>query len=246
VLVPYSVGELLIDPFKIEYKTSAEDATVRSISSDSIIITVESVFDKAEVEDIRGIKDIVDKQKTLMRYAVTAGSVAGGLVLISLLIALARFIMQRFKKDADHLLSPFELSMKKLVELRNGTLISEGRIAEFTDKISDIVRSFLGTAFRFETMDLTTTELNVRAAEVGVDIEVHNRLNVFLVDCDLVKFARHVPTSQEIDQLFKEAQGLVEKINAVTEERLAAEAQASKAKTPHVDSRPHGKGPQPS
>jgi hypothetical protein len=243
VLVPYNVGEMLINPFTIEYKTGAEDATVRSISSDSIIITVESVFDKPEVEDIRGIKDIIDMKKTLMRYAVTAGSAAGGLVLLALLIALVRFILQRLKKDQDHLLTPFELSIKRLFELRSSKLIAEGRIAEFTDKISDIVRSFLGKAFRFETMDLTTTELNSRCAEVGVDIEVHNRLNVYLQDCDLVKFARHVPTSQELDQLFNEAQGLVEKINAVTEKRLAEEASELKAKPADVNLPPQEKGP---
>jgi len=216
VLVPYDIGERVIAPLTINYKKNAEEATVSSISSESIIITVETVAETSDVDDIRHIKDIVDMKKTLMRYATVAGGSAVGLVILALLIALGRALLRRLRTGDEHLLTPFERAMKRLFELRSSKMIAEGKISEFTDKVSDIVRAFLGTAFKFETMDLTTTELDRRCAEVGVAIEVHNRLNQFLQDCDLVKFARHEPTTQELDHLFNEAKGLVEMIESVT------------------------------
>lgn len=217
VVVPYSVGELVIHPVSIQYKRSAEAEAVETLISESIVIAVGSVI-KEEADDIHAIKDIVDPKKTLLRYISYAGWGAVVLIIGFALFLLIRTIIRRLTADKDLLLTPYERTMKKLFELRQSRLIAEGRISEFTDKISDIVRWYLGVAFTFETMDLTTSELNARCAEVGVEIEVHNRLITFLQDCDLVKFARHMPDTAQLDQLFTEAKELAERINTITKD----------------------------
>ncbi|MFC1808995.1 hypothetical protein ACFL3D_02590 [Candidatus Omnitrophota bacterium] len=216
VIVPYEIGERIIHPFTIEYKTSAEADAVHSLDSESIVISVSSMLGDEDVNDIRGVKDIVDIKKTMMRYLWYMGFILIGLAILALIIFIIRKIISRMRMDEEKRLSPFQYAMKQLYDLRKSKLIGEGKIGQFIDKLSDIVRAYLGKAFEFETMDLTTRELNARCTEVSVDIGVHNNLIEFLEECDLIKFAKYIPDNQRIETLCDTAKDIVEEINTTT------------------------------
>ena len=98
-------------------------------------------------------------------------------------------------------------------------LVEQGRIKEFYEEISGILRHYIEDRFDLHAPERTTEEFlgELRFAEVLAppDKQV---LEEFLTHCDLVKFAKHEPTTEQIQRTFDLVKDFVERTKS--EERM--------------------------
>ncbi len=97
---------------------------------------------------------------------------------------------------------PWVVALEELEALRQSSLLVDGKKPEYFDAVSDCVRKYLGARYGFEGLgfdglDTTTDEMRALLRRVKPPIKNIEDIGLFLSDCDLVKFARLVPTEDD-------------------------------------------------
>jgi len=106
---------------------------------------------------------------------------------------------------------PHETALAELARIRDSGLLEEGRTAEYTDRVSDVLRLYLEERFAIPAPDRTTEEFLDEVARAPVlDRERKRFLADYLAQCDLVKFAAAEPGRRELDELFGSSVRFVE------------------------------------
>ena len=98
------------------------------------------------------------------------------------------------------------LALEALEALRAQDLVGKRRIEEFALRLSGILRGYLEGRFALRT-PAQTTEESLRALRSAERSQTtgHEQLELILSHCDLGKFARHQPTSEEAAPVLDEA-----------------------------------------
>lgn len=157
------------------------------------------------------------KPVTVMQDDYTLLYIAGGLLaaaLLALLSVLAYRYWQRREKAAEPPpppRPPWDVAVEKLGALRRQKpeMIQKGEAARFIDLVSDVVREYLGGRYFFDGLETTSDEMLARLKKIGVPIELFGEVGVFLRRCDLVKFAKAEPSSDEADWVLMKAQDIL-------------------------------------
>ena len=159
------------------------------------------------MDDIRPLKDIAE----------ISGKFPIPLVVILILVALAvsAFIYFRRKKKTEKkpTLPPRPAeeiardALKALMEMR---LVEKGLVKEYYIRLSDIIRTYIENRYRIFAMDRTTWELFQEMKSKGLERLRADRINNFLEDCDTVKFAKYTPGQKEIEEIYKNAEEIVD------------------------------------
>jgi hypothetical protein len=149
------------------------------------------------------------REEWLMAKIVTAAVVA-----LALLGALIFWMVRRqMAKPKPAAVVPRKLpwvaALDELAELRASTLLAEGRFDEYFDRTSDCVRSYLGARYGFDGLETTSDEMRALLKRVRPPVPELGRIAVFLSDCDLVKFARLVPTEAECREAVERGEAIV-------------------------------------
>lgn len=106
---------------------------------------------------------------------------------------------------------PWEVALESLHDLRHAGLTREGRFAEHFDRVSDIVRRYLGDRYGFDGLESTTREMLSALRATTPRIVVLDEIERFLRQADLVKFARLTPSEPECATALGEAELIVER-----------------------------------
>jgi hypothetical protein len=106
---------------------------------------------------------------------------------------------------------PWEVALESLHDLRHAGLTREGRFAEHFDRVSDIVRRYLGDRYGFDGLESTTREMLGELRRATPRIVVLDEIERFLRQADLVKFARLTPSEPECATALAEAGLIVER-----------------------------------
>ncbi|HEY6081266.1 MAG TPA: hypothetical protein VIW29_20770 [Polyangiaceae bacterium] len=104
---------------------------------------------------------------------------------------------------------PWEVALEALHDLRHAGLTREGRYAEHFDRVSDIVRRYLGDRYGFDGLECTTREMLGELRATTPRIAVLSEIERFLRQADLVKFARLTPSEPECATALAEAEQIV-------------------------------------
>ena len=104
---------------------------------------------------------------------------------------------------------PWEVALESLHDLRHAGLTREGRYAEHFDRVSDIVRRYLGDRYGYDGLESTTREALGSLRRVAIPLEVLMQIQEFMQDADLVKFARRAPTEAECSSALERAEAIV-------------------------------------
>lgn len=104
---------------------------------------------------------------------------------------------------------PWEVAIEGLYDLRHSGLLGEQRFAEFYDRVSDILRRYLGDRYGYDGLESTTREALGALRGVAIPLEVLLRIQEFMQDADLVKFARRTPTEAECSSALERAEALI-------------------------------------
>ena len=128
---------------------------------------------------------------------LTIGAAIGAVVM-----AIAAWLFARWRKTPRPVkLPPPKLpwiaAMEELETIRASSLLAEGKADEYFDRVSDCVRKYLGARYGFDGLETTTDEMRGLLKRVRPQIPRLADIVSFLEDCDLVKFARVVPTETD-------------------------------------------------
>ena len=138
--------------------------------------------------------------------------------------------------------------------------MDQNRHDVFVDRVNDTVRLYLGARYGFDGIESTSDEI-LAALKASLPIDEHLRINKFLRETDLIKFAKVIPRDEECRESLDQAEQIVrttipgrigsnaidssakpanEKPSAVKEAEHAANATVT---TATEEKKPRGEGP---
>ncbi|OIO32626.1 MAG: hypothetical protein AUJ70_05160 [Candidatus Omnitrophica bacterium CG1_02_40_15] len=158
------------------------------------------------MDDIRPLKDVVE----------ISGRFPALLIIVLILAALVIIVFIYFKKqkvEEKPALPPRpaeEIARNALSALKEAKLMEKGLIKEYYIRLSDIIRTYIENKYRIFAMDRTTWELFQEMKSKKIERLYVDKINDFLEDCDMVKFAKYAPSEKEMKEVYKKAEEIVE------------------------------------
>ena len=89
--------------------------------------------------------------------------------------------------------SAYEIAQEELDHIEKVDLPAEGRFKEHYTLVADCVRRYLEGAHQVTAIDQTTEEVRLALRDTAVSRDNSGQVIDLLTDCDLVKFAKHIP-----------------------------------------------------
>jgi hypothetical protein len=214
-LAIYKVGEFQIPALAVELTAANGDKT--SLQSELVKIKVQSVI----TDNAKELKEIKPQAELPTDYQWI-------LILAAILAALALaafFIWRRWKKRQQKPLpgpafyrSPEDLARDAIRILLAKELPAQGQFKEFYLELSEIVKKYLGIKLEVISLERTTEEFITDLRTTVMPWDQVQAVRDFLMDCDLVKFAKYLPAEDEVSRIVQRA---LEVIDAA-ERRLKA------------------------
>lgn len=209
-LLTYKPGDLIVPGPSVQYRVAGSD--LESVTAPDALVSVESLLDKAgptppaDVRDIKGPAAVPrDYRPLLWLGAAVLGVIALAAGLYYVINGRRRGALPIAPRPAH------ELALEALAKLHAARLLEAGRPAEFYVRLSDIVRTYLELRFRLRAPEMTTEEF-LQAAQRDPQLTPPQRssLATFLAEADLVKFARHVPATDDAERAYQAAREFVQ------------------------------------
>ncbi len=211
-LEPLLSGKEQLPGLKFTFQdANSTGESVHELETEPVDIEVTSLLgderEKLVIEDIEDVVEMPSEGWGLWLW------VAGGGAAIA--AAAGVFVYTGRKRAAElvRILRPaHEVAYARLRILVGEGLVEAGRLKEFYERISNILRHYIEDRFRLRAPERTTeeflNELKVSDVLSGSD---KRDIGEFLLHCDLVKFAKHRPTSEQIQKTFDIVKGFIER-----------------------------------
>ncbi|MBN2030339.1 hypothetical protein JW824_08850 [bacterium] len=218
IISTFFTGEFEIPPLTVTYRT-AEDSTMHTLTTEKIKIVVESVK-PSEAGDIRDIKSPVEIPRDW--WLLGRWFVLGGMIIM---FGVFMMILYRRKKQGKGLLPrkeqpprpPHEVAYENLERLRESDLLEKGAVKEYYIAISEIIRRYIEGRYFVVAMELTTFEVMEGLSQADLPEEEYQLFSTFLSQCDLVKFAKYMPSEKENEAIMDLAFEIIDKTKVIIE-----------------------------
>ncbi len=208
MITTFTTGEYVIPPITINYTDPKGEQ--KQIKSEPLFILVKSVgASESDKEDIRGLKSPIDIRGGYWVYLlilpVLALLGAGGFL----------YYRQRAKgltlpEIPEELQKPaWEVAFLELESLKNSDLLKKKQIKKYFIILSDIVRKYIQRRYKISALDRTTEEIKGEVKRAKLEQAVSELTYVLLCFCDLVKFAKYIPSIEEIEKSLNDAYSIV-------------------------------------
>ncbi len=211
-LEPFLSGTFSIPAFTFNFvDVNSPEEKKYELTTEPIDIEVTSLLgeERAElkIEDIEGVVEVPKKTSfwwvwPLILFVITGAGASLWLY----------FRRQRVKELVRLFKPAHELAYERLRALVQEDLVAAGKIKEFYERISNILRHYIEHRFSLRAPERTTEEFLAELAHTDVLATTDKeRLGEFLEHCDLVKFAKHQPTTEQIQKTFDLVKDFIEK-----------------------------------
>ncbi|MGA2092157.1 MAG: BatD family protein [Sedimentisphaerales bacterium] len=208
-LEPFLPGKFAIPAFTFEFHDANEQTKkTYELTTEPIEIEVASLFGQqrgkvtmADIEGVVGMRGKLILWWLLPAAAAIAG--AGGIWW---------YLRKQKTKAAIRIFKlAHEVAYARLQALINRDLLGQGRVKEFYEGVSDILRHYIEDRFELRAPERTTEEFLAEIRDAGVLTDADRKALVeFLTHCDLVKFAKHSPTDEQIQRTIDLAKNFIE------------------------------------
>jgi len=123
-----------------------------------------------------------------------------------------------------------EIAYNRLRGLVKQELIKAGKIKEFYEELSDILRHYIEHRFNLRAPERTTEEFLAELPTTNILPQSdQDNLAEFLKHCDLVKFAKYNPTTEQIQRTFDLVKNFIETTKSEEKKIDVTEADVEKA-----------------
>lgn len=206
-ITTFTTGDYKIPSVTIRYRTPVGE--MKSVATDPLPIKVNSLLTGEKGEDIKPLKPV----KSFPREFPTLWVIVGVLLLGG--AALFIWLYRRARRPIDLLSSavdtrmPWEIALEELGKLRASDLLARGQYKLFYLELSDIFRRYLEKRYGIYALERTTTEIIDEFRKQALDSKEEKTIHEFLDGCDLVKFAKFIPTTEDIERDFQTAKEFV-------------------------------------
>ncbi len=214
-LIAVKSGEITIEPAYIKFRDPST-GKVETIKTKPIIVYVDSGKPKQSntqvipaptpqiEEDIREIK-----MKLQFRISDLIPYLIALIIIIAALTLAAIFI---FKKPSEPVIKEEDIDYKReaLKKLRAAKEhLKKNNIKLYYSDVYEAVRYFLSMHLKISLNELTTREILKKLKDIKVDKQMLGVINLFMSDCDVVKFADYKPDDEEMEQIYKRAEDII-------------------------------------
>ena len=207
------VGELEIPPLTVTLsgQQTEQGAAPKQLTTEPFRIVVTSIL--PEGADLKKPKDIAPPVELAWRGLPIWAWITIAVVLV--LAAVAFVLWRRARRRRLQRPEPSEaahlLALAALDRLQSDDLITLQHVEEFYVRVSGILRYYIEWRFGLRAPEQTTEEfLDAMLVAGGPIAEYRDLLSAFLKHCDLVKFARHQPATDDMHSALQRAREFVE------------------------------------
>jgi hypothetical protein len=195
-LQTFTPGAYTILKQAVKYKTPRDKDWQTALSQEHAIAVKSLVNEKTRFADIKG--------------PISSGAAIPVIILLILavlapVLVFWKRIFRKKQKIAVEM-QPWkahEIAYAQLEELRRKELLAKGMVKPYYSEISNILRHYLENRFSLKAPEMTTEEFFVYVRDYSeLGRERKDLLKDFLVNCDLVKFAKHIPPDAEGEAAF--------------------------------------------
>jgi hypothetical protein len=228
-LEPLLSGKYDIPAFTFQFHDVNDPNATHEVASEPIPVEVTSLLGDQRanlvIDDIEGVVDMPKAASHWWLWVLVALGVAA-------VPAAWLFLRRRRIKELVRIFRPaHELAYARLRALVAENLVEQGRISEFYERISGILRHYIEDRFDLRAPERTTEEFldELRCAQTLASAD-KSVLEEFLTHCDLVKFAQHDPTTEQVQRTFDLVKDFIERTRSeqrkvdVTDKMGAADA----------------------
>lgn len=159
------------------------------------------------MDDIRPLKDLAE---------IKGGFPLGFFIMLLLIVvgvAVAFIYFKKKRHSTEETVAPprppEEIAMEAFRSLQGMGLVQKGMVKEYYIKLSDIIRIYIEGRYGVFALDRTTWELYQEMRLRKIERAHVDKIRDFLEDCDLVKFAKYIPTEKEIEEAYERAEGII-------------------------------------
>lgn len=209
-LEPFLSGEYTIPPMTFRFaKKDGSDEEPHELETEELTVTVSSLLpEDAENLEIHEIAPPVELPKPTPAWLWPTVAGIGAVVLTAL-----GMIFWPRRKAAAQVVPPrpaHEIAFGALAALVAEDLPGKGEVKAFYQRISDILRHYIENRFGLHAPERTTEEF-LSELGAGQALEAGHKalLGRFLHHCDLVKFAEHQPTRDDIQSTFDSCKNFI-------------------------------------
>ncbi len=219
VISVYDTGHFTIPPYPLAYLTSDTSLTPSIIEAPAIDIYVKSVL---KGEDKPELKDIKPPLTIPFNYRFWGMVAFVGLLVLGLFYLLYR--LWKKKQEKGYVFTPppppppaHEVALNALNDLFATDLLERQQFKAFFSRLSEILRAYLEGRFFIRALEETTSEILQELPNHLSDSTLLTQLQEILETADLVKFAKYIPTMDEVERLKQLSIDFVQKTKIIYE-----------------------------
>jgi hypothetical protein len=216
-LTIYKTGDLEIPSLNAEVVNAKGEREVRV--SQPIKIKVQSVLDGEQLKEIKAQVEIPPDYKPFLFLLAALAALA------LIVYKVVRFLKQRKTRDVVMPIetrSPAEIAREAIQNLLVKRLVETGYVKEFYLELSEILKRYLGSKLGIISLERTTEEFIGDLKNAAIPWEEYEHIKEFLMDCDLVKFAKYKPSSEEIRRIVERSSEIIDAAENRKKPELAA------------------------
>lgn len=209
-LEPFVSGKYDIPAFTFEFHDVNDPNSKHELVSEPIPVEVTSLLgeqrDKLVIEDIESVVEMPKAASWWWLWGL-------GVLAVAAIPAGWLLLRSRRAKELVRIFRPaHELAYARLRVLVAEELVEAGRVKEFYERISGILRHYIEDRFDLHAPERTTEEFLAELQSTQVlSASQKDTLGEFMTHCDLVKFAKHEPAKEQIQRTFDLVKDFIEK-----------------------------------
>ncbi|MBN2064005.1 MAG: hypothetical protein JW745_04305, partial [Sedimentisphaerales bacterium] len=211
-LEPLNVGQLPFPELTVEYYAVSDDGKspeIKHLSLKGPLLTIADVASSASSATIADIKQPVELPASYTWLIWLALVVF--LIVIALLIMTYIYSKKQLSASPIPVRPAHEIALERLNALIAENLLESGRVKEFYEKLSYIIRLYIEHRYALKAPERTTEEFLQEATNSCELPDIFkDKLREFLMHCDMVKFAKYAPTPDETKRSVDLARNFIE------------------------------------
>jgi hypothetical protein len=209
IISKYDSADVTIPSIPVSYQMGSDTSSLK-IYTNPVQFTVRtlSVATSAEIKDVK--PPIVLPMDLLTILLILLG--------IVFLILLGLYLYRRNQKKKQkkverkriYIVPPHAKALAELHALEEKKLWQQGLVKEYHSSITEIIRRYFEDRFRILALESSTTEILEQLTRVVMPENIFDTVKGFLMNADLVKFAKYKPLPAVNEEMMRQAIDIVE------------------------------------
>ena len=210
-LAVYKTGEFEVPALEVELIKSSGERSV--LVSQPIKIKVESVLTGQE-QDLKGLKAQAEIRPDYLPFLFFLAALVFALFLLYRLIGYLRKRRKPGLMEARDTRTHEQIARDAIQALLSRKLVEQGFFKQFYLELSEISKRYLGRKLNILSLERTSEEFTRDLRKTSLASADFQRVREFLMDCDLVKFAKYHPSQEETQEILAHAFLIIDSVAA--------------------------------